>query len=293
MARTFWLPLLLATLIGFSGCSTSSHDGNEAEANPIIQSFIEAWATRYPDFGTAMGLRALDGECVIIKDEMETYDLVLNERWKVKTNHALARDISKGEKAELTKFLAILVGDGNAVRAKKENSEIPFYRVGEMMKASLAPLLASGDDRKDAALERFRKCVEGQEVFPPFVDGLLGRIRFYEKKFSEKSKYPALPAIENYLNESPAQLAELRRMLPLEHDPDWAKLFTQFSDQVRAYDQYIRKSFLQKTRLRMIPRKTEIAAKDNGAKKDKVTNILIQRFAQCQAPDCLSLEQYR
>jgi len=293
MQRFYSICWLILAIQGI-GCSTSGAKigGKKQSEIPLVaETFIQAWSNRYPDFGTSMGLTEHDSRCTILKNDMETYDMILTRRWIVKINHELAREISEERKIELRKFREILEQDDRWVESRQNEKVIPFLPATTLLRGSLEPLLAERNPevkmqkQKDAWI-RFRQCVEGQEVFAPLLDAAEDRIRHYEKQFGKKGKYPLQKEIEDYLRESPKNVEfikdQFRESNTGASSKEISEVIGKFQLQVSAYDSFVRSGLLPKAR------KGDVKV---APAKDKSIALPLQRLGKCSAPECLNFSQ--
>lgn len=207
-------------------------------------------ADRYPEGASSLGYREYDSKATQLEDDMETRDVASLEKWRAKLKKAIEAASDPNFKMDLNVLLESVEHGLEGKRLAEKYGDIPFYSASKTVFNSLRELInpQSGEDRKKAAVDRFKTYVNGHGNFKPLLEAYQSRVLYKESKHPKKQLQSLRQEVEQYLEESPDYVKGIQSLLEQSGRKDWSSDFEKFKGQVGRYDAFVRSHVLPKAR---------------------------------------------
>lgn len=243
--------LFVSQILALAPTALAAPQGWLEASNKVAHEYTKAIAAIHPEQGSSFGLREYDGKAVGISDDIAKREESILTEWEKR----IQAEMRSASDPNLKIDLAILSDhirkykEGNALDEKF--GVVPFVAVSQQVFVNLQVLVneQSQKDRKEKAVDRFLAYAQGFGGFKPFAVAHESRIRSLLKQGQGNGLLmPLKQEVELYLADSPNYLSGIKDLLSKSGRKGWESEFASFTQQVQAYDAFIKSEILPKSR---------------------------------------------
>jgi hypothetical protein len=219
-------------------------------SNRVASEYARDDGVLFPERASAAGFRDFDAKAIAMEKDQDNRELAQIEPWiaRLRDEREKARDENLRLDLQILRDHLRLRRD--EIRLEEKLGVIHFLPGTRFVLESLLELVNDQSDgaRREAALARFHAYVSGDREHPPLLTAFQNRTLADELRFQRKRVPPVRVEVELYLAESGAYVEGVKQTLAKAAATGWEQDFAQFSEQAKAYDDFVRSHLLPLSR---------------------------------------------